>query len=1000
MCPVFVGRAPERAALHQILDCATHGQGRVARVCGEAGIGKSRLVAEAKSSAAQRGFVLFEGQCFQTDTTLPYAPLLDLFRSYCTQHPPNTVTDALRPFMSTLFRLLPDLALHFPNLMVFPASPSIEPEMEKRQLFAVMTHFLTEQAARHPVLLVVEDIHWCDDSSLDLLLHLTRRCRNVPLLVVVTYRSDELRPELRQWLAQLDRERSAQELLLGPLSRGDIDGMVRAILAREHGTDVDLLDTLVSLSEGNPFFVEELLKSFITTGELAFVDGTWKRASRQPSIPRSIQEIMRQRTEHVSADAKQLLRFAAIAGRQFDFPLLQRVLHRDEDQLLPLLKELIAAQIVVEASADQFAFRHTLMRQAIYGELLARERMSLHHAIADALEFLSASSSLREARLMDLASHFYEAGAWAKALEYGQRAGEKMLALYAPRAAVEHLTHALDAAEHLQIEPSSNVYLARGKAFETLGDFERARSDYEHALDIAHRASDVAMEWQSMMSLGFLWAERDYASAGSWFRQALDQTSILADPTRRARSLNRVGNWLGNTGRVDEGLQAHQEALGIFEQQRDAHGMAETLDLLGITYGMRGDRVKAVDCLGQAIALFRTLGDTQSLSSSLGMRAVQSMPGSSTTTYSPLRTRDACVQDATESLRLARQLDSQAGQAFAENTLAHTLLSFGEFGLALSHAQEAQRIATEIEHQQWMVATSFAVGHIYTLLLASAPAIAALEAGLSLAREIGSTFWSATLAAHLGRAYVLNHDLPKANATLQAIMSPEQHPGNMAERDVSLAWGELMLAQGEHGMALRIAEQLLASTPGMVPGQPMQPIPHLLKVKGEALMALSRLDEAVEALEDARRGAQERNARPVLWTIHRSLGQAYQLVQHNAHAWQNRAAARQLVDELAATIDDVSLRDQFQRTALGSLPQPKPPQPGETARRAFGGLTAREREVAVLITQGKTSREIADLLVISERTAEVHVSNILGKLGFTSRAQIAAWAVERGLAKP
>jgi len=540
----------------------------------------------------------------------------------------------------------------------------------------------------------------------------------------------------------------------------------------------------------------------------------------------------------------------------------------------------------------------------------------------------------------------------------------------------------------------------RGQAYETLGDFDRARSDYECALDTARTASDGSMEWQSMMALGFLWAERDYAQAGAWFHQAIDQASRQASPILRARSLNRFGNWLVNTGRIEEGLQAHHEALSIFEEQHNTQGMAETLDLLGITYGMCGDRVKAVEQLGQAIALFRSLGDTQSLVSSLAMRAVQSMPGSSETTFCSLRTRDACVQDAAESLRLARQIESLAGQAFAENTLAHTLLSFGEFGPALSHAQEASRIASEIEHQQWMVASTSALGHIYVLLLAPALAMSALEAGLSRASALGSTFWIAVLAAHLGRAYILNHNLPAAQAALQAVIPRDQHPRTMAERDIALVWGELVLAQGEAGLALQMAEHLLASTLGSVPGQSTQPIPHLLKLKGEALMALSRLDEAVEALEDARRGAVARNARPVLWTIHRSLGRAYQLLQSKEQARKARAAGRQLIEELATTIDDASLHDQFVHAALDSFPQEKPPLPREATRQAFGGLTAREREVAALVAQGKTSREIADLLVVSERTAEGHVSNILGRLGFTSRAQIAAWVVERGLAKP
>ena len=142
-----------------------------------------------------------------------------------------------------------------------------------------------------------------------------------------------------------------------------------------------------------------------------------------------------------------------------------------------------------------------------------------------------------------------------------------------------------------------------------------------------------------------------------------------------------------------------------------------------------------------------------------------------------------------------------------------------------------------------------------------------------------------------------------------------------------------------------------------------------------------------------------RNTRPVLWTIHRSLGRACQLLQRKDQSRQEYAAGRQLIEELATTIEDASLREQFCHAALDSFPQEKLTLPREAARQAFGGLTTREREVAALIAQGKTSREIADLLVVSERTAEGHVSNILGKLGFTSRAQIAAWVIEKGLAK-
>jgi DNA-binding CsgD family transcriptional regulator len=379
------------------------------------------------------------------------------------------------------------------------------------------------------------------------------------------------------------------------------------------------------------------------------------------------------------------------------------------------------------------------------------------------------------------------------------------------------------------------------------------------------------------------------------------------------------------------------------------------------------------------------------------MRAIQTMPGSSETAFASLRSLDACAQDASEALQMARQVESLAGQAFAENALGHTFLAFGEFGSALLHAREAHRIAAEIEHQQWRISAHYCLGRIYTAHLAPAPASSALEAGLSLARALGSTFWITTLAAQKGMAQILTRDFPSATATLQEAMPREQQPRNMAERDVAVAWGELALAQGEPDEALQIAGRLLATAPGMAPGQAPQPIPRLLKLQGEALTALSRLDEAVDVLRLAQQGALERNTRPILWTIHRALARAYQLQRRKDLARRELAAARLLVEELATTLDDVSLREQFLQAAVESLPQKKVRIARKASTQPAGGLTAREREVAALVAQGKTSREIADLLVISERTAEAHVGNILGKLGFSARAQIAAWAVENAL---
>src|SRR5438477_1819831 len=493
VCPIVIGRTAELTALHLLLERAKSGKGQVVLLSGEAGIGKSRLVAEAKTYATAQGFLLLQGQCFPTDRSCPYAPLLDLLRSHLATSSREQVDTEMGSLASALSPLLPDL---LPRPADLPSLPPLAPEHEKRRLFAALAQLFLRPTTKQPALLIVEDLHWSDETSLDFLHYLARRCTASPLLVLLTYRNDEVHPGLSHFLAHLDRERLAQECALAPLTRSEVSAMMNAIFALRRSVFTvpplaqgDLLDAMYTLTEGNPFFIEELLNSLIEAGDIFYEHGRWQRKElRELHIPRSVQDAVELRTAHLSEGARQVLNLAAVAGRHFDFALLQTLTQHDEAQLLRLLKELIAAQLVVEESAEQFAFRHALTRQAVYTQLLARERKASHRAIAETLERLYAS--MLEAHLADLSFHFSLAGAWEKALEYGQRAGEQAQALYAPQAATLHFTRALAAAGHLSLTPAASLYRARGLAYDTLGDFERARADQETALQLAHEACD------------------------------------------------------------------------------------------------------------------------------------------------------------------------------------------------------------------------------------------------------------------------------------------------------------------------------------------------------------------------------------------------------------------------------------------------------------------------------------------------------------------------------
>jgi tetratricopeptide (TPR) repeat protein len=619
-CPVFVGRAAERAALRDLLDRVREGSGQTAIVSGEAGIGKSRLVAEISSDAAGLGFLYLEGRCYESESALPYAPLLELVREHLARPPADDGAGAL-PLASPLARLLPEWALALPAADNTP--------IDKWHVFVAITRWITELAAHRPVLLVIEDIHWGDDLSLEYLLHLARRCRHTPMLLLMTARADEAAPAARRWLVHLHRERMARELVLAPLTPAEVRQMAAALLPTGGIVGTALLETLYAYSEGNPFFIEEVLGALVTTGALARVQDVWQRTSARSPVPRSVRDIVRQRTERLSVDARRALEVAAVAGREVEYRLLRAVVGQDDESLVALVKELIAARLLIEEHADQYAFRHALIREAVYGELLGRERVAMHRTIGDAMEALWPEGPQRETHLPTLAAHFSAGGAWVKALAYGERAAEQALALHAPRAAIEHVARAEEAADQLGLPPRAAVAYLRGQAHEVLGEFDPARESYERALALARAADAPALESQCLLALGFLWAGRDYGRAGEWFNQALRLAERIGDDVLLARSLNRYGNWLANTGRISEGLEAHQRALQLFATLQDSPGRAASLDLLGIACGMAGDRVAATEHLSQAIDLFEAHGEQRSLCTSLAMRAIQSAPGSS-----------------------------------------------------------------------------------------------------------------------------------------------------------------------------------------------------------------------------------------------------------------------------------------------------------------------------------------------------------------------------------
>jgi DNA-binding CsgD family transcriptional regulator/tetratricopeptide (TPR) repeat protein/ABC-type cobalamin/Fe3+-siderophores transport system ATPase subunit len=1004
VCPTLVGREREFDAGRAVLGRAQAGAGEVALIVGEAGVGKSRLLRALLEDARSRGFFVLRGASFEADTPIPFAPLLDLVRLFAESASPALVAHVLEPAASDLVTLFPELRSILPD-----ATPgrTVDPELGRRRLFHSLAHAVSRIAHTQPVVLAFEDVHWSDDATLELIFHLARSEASHPVAVVLTRRPDEGGLRLAQLVAELERARVLTEIPVRALGRDAIHEMVRAIFGAEAGLGADFVDMLHGLTEGNPFFVEETLKALIVAGDLTQRDGRWRAQSlERVRVPRTAVDAVRRRLATLTVPARTLASTASVAGRRFDFELLQAVTGAEERELLTLIKELIGAQLVVEESAERFAFRHAITREAIYVDLLARERIALHREIAAALE-RSADEAV-DRIVESLAYHTWEAGDWAAAARYSARAAQHAMALSAPREAVGHLDRAFMASQRAGVQVGIDLRLARGRAHETLAEFDGALEDFTAALEQARAAGDERATWESLHALGMLWAARDYVRAGRFRRDALATARTIGDDSLVARSLNRVGNWHVNVEEPQAGLPHHEEALAIFERLGHHEGVAETVDLLGMAHHIAGDQRAAALHYERSVALFTETDDRRGLCNALGLLALcgSSYHSSSTTPFASAAVHAELASP--RSIQLACEIGWRAGEAFVRFLIADCLAWRGEYDRAIPLAHEALELAEQIGHLEWAAGARRLLGAVALDLGAPVAARAHLEAAHTSAQALGSLVWVRWTAAPLALARHLTGDPAGAKEALDhaARSRPEGESRaaaaagdallTLGERQLWMSRAELALLGGRPAEALAIADARLAQERAANPESRLG-VPRLSLMRGRALHALGEYDDALAALDASRSQAEAQGARPLMSMIESAAGHAHRALRQRLAARQAFDRAQAIGAELAATIPDESLRASFLDRLASIVPAAPPPSPARRARDAAGGLTRRERDVVRLVARGKANKVIAHDLGIGERTVEGYVASALAKLGFDSRTQLATWAVANGI---
>jgi DNA-binding SARP family transcriptional activator/tetratricopeptide (TPR) repeat protein len=440
----FVGRKPELERLDRALGAALSGSGRLLMLAGEPGIGKTRTAAEFAAQARSRGVRVLWGRCYETEGAPPYWPWLEALRSYLGSRDPSHLS--VSP--AVLAELLPELRERWPDLE--PAPDIADPKEARFRLLDTTTTFFIGAARTEPLVLILDDLHAADAGSLMLLEFVAHRLGDAALLVVGTFRDVELTRghPLSHTLAELTRERLFERLPLRGLSEADVKRYLEETLG---GAPPDALVTAVhAQTEGNPLFVTEVVRLLVQEGRLT-PETLLERRDWSVGVPQGVRDVLGRRLDRLSPAGNELLRLAAVIGKEFGLDQLERLSEaRPEDEILQTIEEALSAHLVEEVPGEpgRYRFAHTLIQETLSAELSTTRRIRLHSRIAAALEELYGTAA--DAHAVELVHHFGEAetvlGA-DKLVHYAQVAGEQALAAHAYEEAADYFRQALTAEE-------------------------------------------------------------------------------------------------------------------------------------------------------------------------------------------------------------------------------------------------------------------------------------------------------------------------------------------------------------------------------------------------------------------------------------------------------------------------------------------------------------------------------------------------------------------------
>lgn len=804
----FVSREREWAVLNSLLQRAMDGQGHVAFLAGEPGIGKTRLLEELAGLATARGAQVLAGRCHEMEQNVAYAPILESLRSLLPMlSAPSSPCPAAR--LATVAELLPELRGMRPDL---PPHHPLPPDEERARLLTSLAEVIRHCAQSGALVVLLDDLHWADPSTLQVFHYLTRQAGDQALLLVGAYRSTRVDAHhpLAVMRDQLARQRMLVELPLSAFRQEDVVLLLR-ILGSE-GPGETLAGRLYRETEGHPYFLAEVLRTLVQEGRIAMdAGGRWRLAEspgpgeEQWLLPPSVRAAVLGRLDRLPAQDRLVLDYASIIGREFSLPLMARLLEQGETALAVQAERLCGRGFLRPRPPDRYEFGHDLMRRAAYEALSEPRRRLLHRQTAEAL--LTGVGHGVPAGIV--ATHYAASDRPWLALEHTLAAADRAARLVAYDEAVAWCEKGIEIAEaHPAAVPPgfrTRLHLQWRAVWYYRGDLERTLAADWAALAAARREGDAAAELQALWHLAH--DETQVAAGGpsGAQAQALALARNLGDPAALARSLARLGSDNGFLAAPDgrqQALDTLDQAVSLARQVGDPALLHHVLcELWGV-----GRLPQARGALEEALALVRQLGDRREEVGTLAKLAdllVRQGDGA------------AAVEYAGQGLALAEEVECPAYGAWNRRALGEAMIGLGRTAEGLTHLREAAQTFETLSWRAMLAGSLLRLGLALQAAGDTVEATAALERVLAISRETHEVYESAYALAALGELHLAQgaketgrRVLVEATALAPRIGLPWHRAGTL----IHIAAGHLLLGEVEAALAaadaaIRVAEE-------------------------------------------------------------------------------------------------------------------------------------------------------------------------------------------------